>query len=128
MLLQFVVSFGSILVVNAPQNMVAYGTETFEARDFARSGLVLTAIALGLVLASEQPTGAGWDTPEDTAVWARGAGGQVYRLRPCSDAGLTLSMKASNALISRGSKVKRGMAGCPVTIPSANASARFWIG
>ena len=34
MLLQFVVSFGFILVVNAPQNMVAYGTETFEARDF----------------------------------------------------------------------------------------------
>ena len=51
MLLQFVVSFGFILVVNAPQNMVAYGTETFEARDFARTGLVLTVIALGLVLA-----------------------------------------------------------------------------
>ena len=32
MLLQFVVSFGFILVVNAPQNMVAYGTETFEAQ------------------------------------------------------------------------------------------------
>ncbi len=29
MLLQFVVSFGFILVVNAPQNMVAYGTDTF---------------------------------------------------------------------------------------------------
>jgi anion transporter len=51
MLLQFVVSFGFILVVNAPQNMVAYGTETFEARDFVRTGLVLTVIALGLVLA-----------------------------------------------------------------------------
>ena len=38
MLLQFVVSFGFILVVNAPQNMVAYGTETFEARDFVRTG------------------------------------------------------------------------------------------
>ena len=34
MLLQFVVSFGFILVVNAPQNMVAYGTETFEAQRF----------------------------------------------------------------------------------------------
>ena len=42
MLLQFVVSFGFILVVNAPQNMVAYGTETFSARDFVRTGLVLT--------------------------------------------------------------------------------------
>ena len=50
MLLQFVVSFGFILVVNAPQNMVAYGTETFEARDFMRTGLVLTVIALGLVM------------------------------------------------------------------------------
>lgn len=50
MLLQFVVSFGFILVVNAPQNMVAYGTETFNARDFVRTGFVLTIIALGLVM------------------------------------------------------------------------------
>jgi solute carrier family 13 (sodium-dependent dicarboxylate transporter), member 2/3/5 len=50
MLLQFVVSFGFILVVNAPQNMVAYGTETFRARDFVRTGLVLTVIAFALVL------------------------------------------------------------------------------
>jgi sodium-dependent dicarboxylate transporter 2/3/5 len=50
MLLQFVVSFGFILVVNAPQNMVAYGTDTFEARDFVRTGLVLTLIAFGLVM------------------------------------------------------------------------------
>ena len=51
MILQFVVSFGFILPVNAPQNMVAYGTETFEARDFVRTGLVLTVIALALVMA-----------------------------------------------------------------------------
>ena len=51
MLLQFVVSFGFILVVNAPQNMVAYGTETFEARDFVRTGLVLTLTAFLLVMA-----------------------------------------------------------------------------
>lgn len=50
LLLQFVVSFGFILVVNAPQNMVAYGTETFEARDFVRTGLVLTVIAFALVM------------------------------------------------------------------------------
>jgi anion transporter len=50
MLLQFVVSFGFILVVNAPQNMVAYGTDTFEARDFVRTGLVLTIIAFTLVM------------------------------------------------------------------------------
>jgi anion transporter len=50
MLLQFVVSFGFILVVNAPQNMVAYGTDTFTARDFVRTGLVLTVIAMALVM------------------------------------------------------------------------------
>src|SRR5882762_11106032 len=50
MLLQFVVSFGFILVVNAPQNMVAYGTETFDAKDFVRTGLVLTLIVLALVM------------------------------------------------------------------------------
>ena len=38
MLLQFVVSFGFILVVNAPQNMVAYGTETFEAQRLRAHG------------------------------------------------------------------------------------------
>jgi anion transporter len=42
MLLQFVVSFGFILPVNAPQNMIAYGTDTFDARDFVRTGLVIT--------------------------------------------------------------------------------------
>ena len=50
LLLQFIVSFGFILVVNAPQNMVACGTETFAARDFVKTGLVLTAIAYALVL------------------------------------------------------------------------------
>ena len=50
MLLQFVVSFGFILVVNAPQNMVAYGTETFEAKDFVKTGLILTVIGYGLIL------------------------------------------------------------------------------
>ena len=30
--------------------MVAYGTETFEARDFVRTGLVLTVIAFALVM------------------------------------------------------------------------------
>lgn len=50
MLMQFIVSFGFILVVNAPQNMVAYGTETFEAKDFVKTGLVLTVVAYALVL------------------------------------------------------------------------------
>ncbi len=50
MLLQFVVSFGFILPVNAPQNMIAYGTDTFEARDFVRTGLVLTLAAIALLV------------------------------------------------------------------------------
>ena len=50
MILQFVVSFGFMLVVNAPQNMVAFGTGTFRGRDFTRSGVVLTVIGYGLIL------------------------------------------------------------------------------
>ena len=50
LLLQFVVSFGFILPVNSPQGMLAYGTETFAARDFVRTGLVITALAYGLTL------------------------------------------------------------------------------
>ena len=50
MLLQFVVSFGFILPVNAPQNMIAYGTDTFEARDFVRTGIVITLAAVVLLV------------------------------------------------------------------------------
>ena len=50
MLLQFVVSFGFILPVNAPQNMIAYGTDTFAARDFVRTGVVLTVVAYALLV------------------------------------------------------------------------------
>ncbi len=50
LILQFVVSMGFILPVNSPQGMVAYGTDTFAARDFVRTGLVLTIIAYVLVL------------------------------------------------------------------------------
>jgi di/tricarboxylate transporter len=50
MLLQFVVSFGFILPVNAPQNMIAYGTGTFGARDFVRTGLMITLAAFALLV------------------------------------------------------------------------------
>ena len=50
MLLQFVVGFGFILSVNAPQNMIAYGTDTFDARDFIRTGLVITLVAAVLLV------------------------------------------------------------------------------
>jgi anion transporter len=50
MLLTFVTSVGWILPINGPQNMLAYGTGTFEARDFIRVGIVLTVIAYVLLL------------------------------------------------------------------------------
>jgi anion transporter len=50
MILQFVVSFGFLLVVNAPQNMVVFGTGTFTGRDFLRSGLLITLAGYLLVL------------------------------------------------------------------------------
>lgn len=50
MILQYVVSFGFILPVNAPQNMVAYGTDTFEVKDFIKTGIPLTIIAYGIIL------------------------------------------------------------------------------
>ncbi|MBP1764122.1 MAG: anion transporter [Firmicutes bacterium] len=50
MILQYVISFGFILPVNAPQNMIAYGTGTFEVRDFIKTGIPLTIIAYLLIL------------------------------------------------------------------------------
>jgi anion transporter len=50
MLLTFVTSVGWILPINGPQNMLAFGTETFEARDFIRVGIVLTVIAYAALL------------------------------------------------------------------------------
>ncbi len=50
MILQFVVSFGFILPVNAPQNMIAYGTDTFDAHDFVRTGIVITLTGVVLLV------------------------------------------------------------------------------
>ena len=50
MLLQFVVSFGFILPVNALQNMIAYGTGSFDARDLVRTGLMITLAAFALLV------------------------------------------------------------------------------
>ncbi len=50
MILQYVVSFGFILPVNAPQNMIAYGTDTFSVGDFVKTGIPLTIIAYLLIL------------------------------------------------------------------------------
>lgn len=50
MILQYVISFGFILPVNAPQNMIAYSTGAFSVATFAKTGIVLTLVAYGLVL------------------------------------------------------------------------------
>lgn len=50
MLLGFAVSFGFILPINAPQNMVCLGTETFTARQFARVGVIVTLVGYVLLL------------------------------------------------------------------------------
>jgi anion transporter len=51
MLLTFATSIGWILPINGPQNMLAFGTGTFEARDFIRVGIVMTVITyLALLL------------------------------------------------------------------------------
>ncbi|CAM3685311.1 Anion transporter [Bordetella sputigena] len=50
MLLGFVVSYGFILPINAPQNMVCLGTETFTARQFAKVGIAVTVIGYVLML------------------------------------------------------------------------------
>lgn len=62
MLLGFAVSFGFILPINAPQNMVCLGTDTFTPRQFARVGIWITVIgyALLLIFASTYWRWLGW--------------------------------------------------------------------
>ena len=50
MVQQFVVSFGFLLPVNSPQNMVAYGTGAFTTRDFLRTGVWITVVGYLLLL------------------------------------------------------------------------------
>lgn len=50
MLLGFAISFGFILPINAPQNMVCIGTHTFTSGQFAKVGVPVTLIGYGLML------------------------------------------------------------------------------
>ncbi|CAK7054447.1 MAG: L-tartrate/succinate antiporter [Desulfovibrio sp.] len=50
MILQYVISFGFILPANAPQNMIAYGTDTFTVRQFIKTGIPLTLLAYGTIM------------------------------------------------------------------------------
>lgn len=47
---QFLISFGFLLPVSAPQNMLAYGTGAFTTKQFLRTGIPLTVIGYLLVL------------------------------------------------------------------------------
>lgn len=47
---QFVVSFGFLLPVSAPQNMLAYGTGTFTTKDLLKSGFPITIIGYILII------------------------------------------------------------------------------
>jgi len=50
LIMQFVVSFGFLLPVNAPQSMLAYGTGTFTVKEFLKSGLPLTVVGYLLII------------------------------------------------------------------------------
>ncbi len=54
MLLGFTVSFGFILPINAPQNMVCLATNTFTTRQFTKVGFVMTLIGYALLLVFSQ--------------------------------------------------------------------------
>ena len=48
MVQQFAVSFGFLLPVNSPQNMLAYGSGAFTTRDFLKTGVWLTVTVLSV--------------------------------------------------------------------------------
>ncbi|PZP33776.1 MAG: hypothetical protein DI603_06700 [Roseateles depolymerans] len=50
MIQSLVVSFGFVLPTNAPQNMLCYGTNAFTTQQFAKVGVVMTAVGLALIL------------------------------------------------------------------------------
>ena len=47
---QFVICFGFLLPVSAPQNMLAYGTGSFTSKQFLRTGMPLTVVGYLLIL------------------------------------------------------------------------------
>ena len=47
---QFVISFGFLLPISAPQNMLAYGTGAFTAKQFLKTGIPLTIAGYLFVL------------------------------------------------------------------------------
>lgn len=50
MIQHFAICFGFLLPISAPQNMLAYGTGTFSAKQFLKTGIPLTIIGYLLIL------------------------------------------------------------------------------
>lgn len=50
LIMQFVISFGFLLPISAPQNMLAYGTNTFTSNELLKSGIPITIIGYGLIV------------------------------------------------------------------------------
>lgn len=47
---QFVISFGFLLPISSPQGMLAYGTGTFQIKDYFKAGVPLTVVGYLLIL------------------------------------------------------------------------------
>lgn len=50
LIMQFVISFGFLLPISAPQNMLAYGTNTFTSNELLKSGIPITIVGYGLIV------------------------------------------------------------------------------
>ena len=49
-LIPIMIAFTQTLPVNAPQNMLCYGTNAFTVDQFAKVGIIVTLAGLGLIL------------------------------------------------------------------------------
>lgn len=47
---QFIISIGFLLPISSPQGMLAYGTGTFQIKDYFKAGVPLTVVGFGLIL------------------------------------------------------------------------------
>lgn len=50
MILTFAISFGFILPINAPQNIICLATDTFSSHQFIKIGLIITLVGYGLMM------------------------------------------------------------------------------
>ena len=50
MIQQFIICFGFLLPISSPQGMLAYGTGTFQIKEYFKAGVPITVIGYGLIL------------------------------------------------------------------------------